>query len=883
MKMTPERWQQIDDLLQAALERPEDERAGFLDGACNSDAELRHDVESLLRFHGQADNFLEKPPADLAAVLIAEKNPALPFARRINHYLLEHQIGHGGMGIVYLARDTRLGRLVALKLLQSRFTQDEDRVRRFQQEARAASALNHPNILTIHEVGQADDTYFIATEFVEGQTLRVLMRDGTLMLPQILDIMTQAAGALCAAHNAGIVHRDLKPENIMLRPDGYVKVLDFGLAKLNERSSAERNYSTRVSSDGFTAVETNPGMVLGTVSYMSPEQARGQEMDERTDIFSLGVVLYEMVAGQEPFPGPTSYDVLAAVLHSEPQPLAQFNPQVPAELQRIINRALAKDREARYQRMTEFCAELKTLKQQLEQGVKLKPAAPTNPIGPRTALLTAKRWRTAFVVLALLVLSVAIYLIWVVPVKPSTTIQTVAVLPFKPLAAGQRDEVLEIGIADTLITRLSRLNQLSVAPIGAVRRYNALDQDPVAAGRELHVQAVLDGSIQRANDKIRITARLIKVADGKPLWTSQFDERWTDIFNVQDAIAQRFADDLQTKLSGAERNELTRNYTNDPEAYSLFLRGRYHWNTRTPDGMNKSLEYFQQAIARDKNYAQAYVGIADAYSTLGSYHIKPAKETGPAAREAAEKALAIDPDLAEAHASLGKVFTEYYWDGERAEYEFKRAIALRPTYGNAHHWYSTLLASHLGRFDEGVREARRALELDQYSPVVSTQLGSVLYRARRYDESIVVLRQTLDLNPNYVTAYYFLGLCFLAQGQLTQARDFLQQGHALAPKSGDFIALLGYTAGLLGQIDETRRYQVELNELVRQRSYVSPFCNVILHKGLGEMDQVFKWLDIAYNERDPGMRGLKTDPLLDSLRSDTRFIDLIRRVYPDHN
>jgi TolB-like protein/tetratricopeptide (TPR) repeat protein len=451
------------------------------------------------------------------------------------------------------------------------------------------------------------------------------------------------------------------------------------------------------------------------------------------------------------------------------------------------------------------------------------------------------------------------------------------VLPFKPLVADQRDEVLEMGIADTLITRLSSLKQVTVLPISAVRGYTKLDQDSIRAGRELAVQALLEGSIQRAGDKIRITARLINIADGKPLWTRQFDEHWTDIFAVQDAISRRVADDLMVTLTGQERSELARNYTTDPEAYQLYLTGRYNWNKRSGEGMHKSIEFFRQAIEKDRNYALAYVGLADAYATLSSYHMSLPGEVVPLAREAAERALNIDPNLAEAHATLGRLFTDYYWEFERAEREFQQAIELKPNYSNAHQWYSSLLMARTGRFDEAVREATRALELDQNSPALGTQLGLVLYRARRYDQGIAVLQKTLEIEPNHIPAHYYLGLCYLMLERRDEALAEFQKCHAIAPNASDIVALPGYIYAQAGNRDEARRYQTELNELAAH-GYVSPFSQVVMHAGLGEIDEVFKWLEKAFEVRDSYLRSLNTDPLFDSVRLDPRFALLMRRV-----
>jgi serine/threonine-protein kinase len=706
---------------------------------------------------------------------------------------------------------------------------------------------------------------FIVTEFIDGQTVRGLMAAGQPTIRKALDIILQVADALSAAHEAGVIHRDIKPENIMVRPDGYVKVLDFGLAKLNERS-----YETR-SDESFAAVETNPGVVMGTYTYMSPEQARGIEVDARTDVFSLGVVLYELITGQEPFTGPTSSDVIAALLHDDPPPLIHFSPQTPAELQRVIDRALAKDFATRYPSVAEMAADLKDVEQDLGIGTSVERAKRRTS---RVRVLANGSRGLLIGVALVVILFLAAYLIR--RSLPASSIRSVAVLPFKPLVANQSDEVLEMGIADTLITRLSSLKQVTIPPVSAVRRYRSLDQDPLAAGRELQVQAVLESSIQRADNRIRVTVRLLDVTDGKPLWTRQFDEEWTDIFAVQDAISQRVASDLMLTLSGAERGELARNYTTNPEAYDLYMKGRHYWNKRTPDGMKLSIESYNQAIKIDPQYALAYVGLADAYATLGSYRVTPPRETLPLAQEAALRALKIDDRLAEAHASLGKIFSDYDWDWERAEKEFKLAIGLKPNYANAHHWYSMLLAN-LGRSDEAISEARRAVDLDYFAPATTTQLGNVLYRARRYDEAIAVLRKTLDLEPNFVAARVYLGLCYLLQGKHAEAISEMRKGKEAAPGNPGLVSTLGLVYGSAGQSEQARQCLKELNEIAQQR-YVAAFNYAGIYSGLGEMELTMKWLKKAYEDRDPSIRGFKVDPVFDPIRQEPQFIAWTREV-----
>ena len=911
--MEPERWLQVEALYLAAMEREPSHRSAFLAGVCAEDEALRSEVESLISFHERASNFIETPALEVAARLESESQNYSLIGQSLGPYRIFALLGAGGMGEVYRAWDTRLGRQVALKLLPPHSTEDARRVQRFRHEARAASALNHPNIITIHEIGEVETAvgtlHFIATEFIEGHTLRSLIRNGGIELGEALEFAMQIARALSAAHTAGITHRDIKPENIMLRPDGYVKVLDFGLAKLGVESREWRSEGQRgeevVPHSSFS---TDPGMVFGTVNYMSPEQARGFETDARSDIFSLGIVLYEMITSRRPFEGETPNDVIAALLAQEPPPLAEHAPGLPAELQSLVDRMLAKDCAGRYQTAEELRRALKKLKQDLAPAGDFTTrefsglsrlarrfshmgagedydTAPGAAQGPASTTSSASRlvgrgahspsrFALALVALAALAAAATLGRQWLNgQVAP---IDSIAVLSFKPLAADARDEALEMGIAETLINRLSRLKRITVRPFRVVRHYTALNQDPVAAGRELQVRAVLEGSIQKAGDRFRITARLVNVDDGRPLWTQQFNGQWTDIFAAQDAISRRVADGLTITLTGDERGELAKNYTADPEAYRLYMSGSYQWNKRTPEGMRKGLEAFQRAVEKDPGYALAYVGVADAYITLCTYHLEPPKETLPPAREAAEHALKIDDRLAEAHTARGKIISDYYWDWSQAEREFKRALELKPNYPILHDWYSTFLTD-MGRFDEAIREANIQLELDPLSPTANTRVGIALYRARRYDQAIPVLQKTLSLEPNSIPARIYLGLCYSMQGRSEEALAEFQKGRAVAPDNPDFISLLGAACGLAGKRDEARRYQKQLNRLAK-RAYVSPLSQAAIPASLGDMDTAFMWMEKCFEGRSTELGGLKTNPMFDPLRSDARFDLLMRRV-----
>jgi len=838
---------------------------------------------------------------DVAADWLAANGP--PAGRMVGHYQIERRLGAGGMGVVYLAHDTRLGRPAALKLLRPDLTQDPERVRRFRREARAASALNHPNILTIYEVGHADstagDAHFIAAEFVDGQTLRELCQRAGLTLGVALDILIQVAGALSAAHEAGIVHRDIKPENIMLRKDGLVKALDFGLAKLTEQDA-------RPHSDSFAHATTQPGVVMGTVNYMSPEQARGLEVDERSDLFSLGVVMYELLTGRAPFQGETAGDVLVALLSGEPRPLASYVAKLPEALQEIGARALAKPVEQRYQTARELGDDLKRLKEELVFAAKLKgrtgsrddilkltvgsataaadqTTMVTRPVvSPATSRLTVLRGLRlrygkglALAALALALIAAVNWRQWLA--SSGAAIDSVAVLPFANVGADPQMEYLPDGITENLINSLTQLPSLRrVMSRGVVFTYKGREVDPRQVGQALQVRAVVTGRVQRLGDRLIIHVELVDAATGAQLWGERYQRPFADLLTVQEEIAREIAEALRLRLSGEERRQLTKRYTQNNEAYQLYLEGRYHWNKRTSEGMRKSVESYKRAIEKDSDFALAYVGLADAYATLGSYHIAPSREVLPLARESDAKALSIDEGLAEAHASMGKILTDYYGDWAQAEREFQRAIDLKPNYPNSHHWYSTLLA-HLGRFDEAVSEANRALELDYFSPVTGTQVGNVLYQARRYDQAIAALRRTLNLEPNFAAAHYYLGLCYLMQERRDEAAAEFEKALGIAPNTPDIIALLGYTNAVAGRRDQAQRRLEELDEVAKRR-YVPPFNYAAIHIGLGERDLAFKLLENCSEECAPWLRGLKTDPLFGALSADPRFAGLMRRA-----
>ncbi len=890
--LTAERWKKIKELFLAALEREADERTGFLDEVCNGDDDLRREVESLLAEHDQPDNLIDRPAFEITADLLVTDELPSAIGRIIGPYKITKQIGRGGMGEVYLAQDTRLGRRVALKLLPSHFTIDRDRLRRFKQEARAASALNHPNIITIHEVGQVDAAHFIATEFIEGHTLRSSIGEAGMKSAEAIDVAIQVASALRAAHEAGIVHRDIKPENIMVRPDGYVKVLDFGLAKLTER-----NAMTDDTGVSFTAIETDPGVVMGTVSYMSPEQARGLAMDERTDIFSLGVVLYEMIAGRVPFEGATMSDVIVAILEKQPPALSTYTTDAPAEIEASINKALEKKREDRYQTAKEMLDDLRKLKQDLEiqariessaaeelpAGVRMRASSEQASAATATAVtatnaahitgrikLHKRGVMIALMALLLIASVIAGVLLLAVPAK---TIDSIAVMPFANASNDPNTDYLPDGVTESLINSLSLLPGLKVMARGTVFTYKGREVDPRKIGEDLKVQAVVMGRILQRGQMLTVTAELVDTSDGSQLWGKQYNTTPSEILAVQESISQDITDKLG--VSDEQKKRLAKRYTENTEAYQLYLRGRYHWNKRTKDSLSKSIDYFQEAIEKDPAYGLAHAGIADAYIILGNYQYLAPADAYPKAEAAAKMALKINDTLAEAHTSLAHVKHRYFWDWAGAEAEFRRAIELNPTYPPAHQWYAILL-SYMGRKEEAIEEAKLSQKLDPLSLTINSGLGWNYYFARRYNEAIAVYEKTLELDTNFVTAHGYIGMAYEAKGMHEQAIASFQKALQLQNRP-EYLAWLGHVYAMSGRREKAEKMLEELKSLSRQ-SYVSAYHMAFLYLGLGDKDRALEHLERACEERSSSMIALKADPVFDTLHTDARFQDLMQRM-----
>ncbi|HJQ23373.1 MAG TPA: protein kinase [Blastocatellia bacterium] len=780
------------------------------------------------------------------------------------NYRILSKLGEGGGGVVYLAEDTRLRRTVVLKFLPDELVQDDRARRRFLREARLASALDHPNICTIYEINEVDGLHFIAMQYVEGKTLKQVIANRPLDIEAAVAIAFQIAEALAAAHEQHIVHRDIKPGNIIITNKGQVKILDFGLAKSLAHSAPDES--------GDPTELTRQGAQLGTPAYMSPEQVRGEAVDHRSDIFSFGVILYEMVTGRSPFKGrnKTPVDVMHSVAHHTPQPAGKINAHVPEPLEAVIERAMQKAFAARYQSARELLDDLRKLKQDSQSGgAVIRRAVSRRRIAPRWLAYVG------LALLALVIVGIGLRLVF----RPSAshkTIRSVVVLPFTNGSQDPNAEYLSDGVTESIINSLSQVSELKVIARTTAFRYKGRDVDPQSVGRELNVEGVLTGKVTGQGDALLVQTELVNAADGTELWGEKYSRKLSDILTVQEEIARHISERLRLKLNGEEEKRLTRSYTDDAEAYQLYLKGRYHWNKRTDESYQKAIDYFRQAIAKDPNYALAYTGLADAYSFMSSQSISSPTEAMPLAKEAATHALALDDSLAEAHTSLAYILLYYDWNWAEAEEEYRRAIALNPSYATPHHGYAYLLIS-TGRPEEALAEISKAEELDPLSLLIHTDHGEFFYFLHQPAQAIAQLKKALDLDPAFVRAHFLLGRAEVQNGQCDEALAEFQKARRLAENSTEMLAALGQGYAWCGKKAEARQVLAQLAGLANQR-YVSPHWFAATLAALGDKDQAFAWLDKAIERRFGPLIYLRVNPIWDDLRDDSRFGERLRRV-----
>jgi len=782
----------------------------------------------------------------------------------ISHFRIIEKLGEGGMGVVYKAMDLRLDRPVALKFLPENMLQDAQALERFRREARAASALNHPGICTIYDIGEQGGRGFIAMEFIDGETLRSHIQGKALAVGEVLRLGIQIAEALEMAHGEGIIHRDIKPANIFVTKRGQAKVLDFGLAKLVRKGVAAGD----AGSDGDATDSTSiVGIISGTPSYMSPEQVRGDALDPRTDIFSLGLLLYEMATGRQAFSGRTGGVVIEAVLTRSPAPARSINPEIPPKLEEIINKALHKDREQRYQSAGEIRAELQRLERGSDSGaITVGITGESNRTGSgelpsggeeraRTAMEKSGGPRTE---------------------RVSKVIDSLAVLPFENASSDPEHEYLSDGIAGSLVNTLASVPKLRVMAQSTMFRYKGRHIDPQTVGRELKVRAVLTGRIMQSGGSLRIGTELVDVATGSQLWGAQYDRKPGDIFAIQDDISNEISEKLRLKLTRAEKKRLTKRQTDDAEAYRLYLKGRHHWNRWTEEGFYKAIEYFQQAVEKDPSYALAYTGIADSYVLLGWNSYLPPKDAFPRGKIAAMKALRLDPELGEGHTPQAAVLWLYDWQWPEAQEEFHRSLELSPAHPTASHWYAEYLMT-MGRHEEAIRRMKSSQELDPLSLIISVAIGWAHYMAGQNDAALEQLRRTVEMEPNYPVTYWILGLVLRKLGRHEQAIAEGEKGVKLAGGSPLMNAALAQTLASAGRKKEAMEILEELTNLGKQR-YVAPYFFAGIHIGLGEDERAMEYLEKSYEEHSHWLIYLHIDPSMDGLRGDSRFQELLRRI-----
>ncbi len=872
---------------------------------------------------------------------------SLPIGTKLDVYEILSLLGAGGMGEVYKARDKRLDRIVALKVILSDLATDPESIQRFQQEAKAASALNHPNIITIYALGetslpnnetntpdQPKNIQFIATEFIEGQTLRQYIKSGGGDICELLEIFIQVTSALSAAHKAGIIHRDIKPENIMIRSDGYVKVLDFGLAKL-----VENNPTVEV--EAITEkVRTQPGTIMGTVQYMSPEQAHGLRLDARSDIFSLGIVLYEMLAGVIPFRGSTISHTLVAIMEQATPPLIPYA-KVPDQLEQILRKTLEKDVTSRYQTAKELVNDLKKVKQNLELNPsaiadvqlgtikslpkqKFSTQTPTisvnenndtikdsvelkSPISSHTTVnqsnntpnnqpsnnvsninsqqnspiqntveLSIKKRVTKWpiiIILALLLVSSAGYYWFFIYVPTSKTINSIAVMPFANASNDTNLDYFSDGITENLINSFSLLPNLKVKSRNLVFAYKNKPVDIKTLGKELKVRAVLLGRVIAQGENISIHAELVDTADNTQIWGKIYNRKIQDISLLQEEIAQNISEQLQLQLSSKSVVN-TKQTTRNSEAYRLHLLGLHAWNKRTPKQAKIAIDYFKQALDADPSYTLAYVGLSDCYNLLGTYAMSPPDEAYPKAKAAAESALKIEPNFANAHASLGYCLANHYWKFKEAEASFKRAIELNPSYGTAYHWYGLYLLT-AGRFNEAIEQLKQAEQNDPLSLIINTNLGLAYSVAGEQDKAIEQLKKTIDLEPTFALTHFRLGEIYIQKSMFEQAIAEFQKAAELSEDDLRLISALGYAYGQAGKTQEAQKILNKLEDLSKER-YVSPFEFAVVYNGLGKIDLAFDYLEKALAIHESRIIWLRIDPKMKALKDNPKFNEIIK-------
>ena len=794
----------------------------------------------------------EIPVTETLETPTEELNTGSTFAGR---YQIIEELGKGGMGKVYKALDTDLKEKVAIKLIKPEVAADKHTIERFRNELKFARKIRHKNVCQMYDLNREEGTHYITMEYVHGEDLKRLIRKmGQMSAGQVISIAVQVCEGMAEAHRLGVVHRDLKPQNIMVDEEGNARIMDFGIAR-------------SVKGKGITGT----GVMIGTPEYMSPEQVEGKESDQRSDIYSLGVILYEMVTGRVPFEGDTPFTIGVKHKSEAPQNPKELNSQIPNGLSQLILRCMEKDKEKRYQSSGEIRSELKNIEKGIPTTERIVPKR--KPITSKEITVTIglkKFFIPALVVVALVIIALVIWQPWsqkeAIPIpsdKPS-----IAVLPFEDLSPQKDQDYFCDGLAVELINRLTNIENLKVPARASAFSFKGKQLGILEIGKKLNVELVLVGSLQKAGNRLRITAELVKVSDGYPLWSEKYVGDLEDIFALQDEISLAIVDNLKIKLLGEEKAEIVTRHTQNPEAYNLFLKGCYFWNKRTPDDIRKAIDYFEQAIKLDSNYALAYARLADSYGLLPFYTAILPKEAFSKAKVAVMKALDIDETLAEAHSALGFIKMYHDWDWEAAETELKRAVQIKPSYVTAHHWYAEYL-SWVGRHEEAIAEIRRAHEIDPLSPLINYMKAYIFFYARQYERAIEQCQKTLELEPNFTMPYATLGRAYLEKGMYEEAIVAYQ-------KLGSKLSL-GYVYARAGKRDEALGILEEMKERWKRRDIRAlPIARI--YADLGEEDLALEWLEKSLERQEPRTVLLNVEPRFDSFRSNPRFKALLKKM-----
>ncbi|MEO8435445.1 MAG: protein kinase [Pyrinomonadaceae bacterium] len=879
--MADETWQKVRGIFDEALGRRPEERRRFVLEACGEDTTLLSEVESLLSSLGSADSFLETPAVAEVAAVIEVETKKLEAGKCFGHYEIIEQLGAGGMGEVYLAQDKKLDRKVALKILNERFSQHDSNLQRFIREARSASALNHPNILVIHEIGETDGTHYIVSEFVKGKTLREICNEKTLTPVEVLGISIEIANALCTAHEAHLVHRDIKPENIMIRPDGLVKVLDFGLAKLVEQKKASM---LGPEESTVRQNQTEKGVILGTVNYMSPEQAKGERVDERTDIFSLGVVIYEMVSRRTPFASASVSETFANLINAQPQPLSRFSSNVPAELQRIVSKMLRKNTDERYQTMKDVLTDLRDVREDLRVGEKVEQAhslesenatailqATTHGANLQTAETERgfsgqfRRYRS-FAAVALAVLLTGVVGFWFFANRSTNIkrIESIAVLPLENLSGDASQDYFADGMTEALIGNLSKIGSLRVISRRSVMQYKQSVKSIPEIAKELGgVDGIVEGSVQRSGDRILITTRLIDAATDSPIWTKNYERSVSDILKLQSEIAQAVASEIRIQLTPEVQRRFGKTMSIDPRATEAFLLGKHYFNKWSRESERQAVEQFQKAVSIEPEYADAWAGLADAWTVRAMVGDISIPEAEKPTREAAIRALEIDPQNSAAHVSMCFIYNNYDFDWARSENSCKRGIEIDPNNAKAHFAYAYMLA-RVERWDEMAGQMETAMRLDPAEPWWPSTYGQWLIQARRFEEAERQLKRAIVIDPNWRFAYRALSDLYVELGRFDEALK-------LAEKWSNNPLSMAYIYARMGNRQKAL-------DFLNRSSDQDRFELALVYTALDDFDNAFKVINQSLDRREGFMFGYANYLALDKLKSDPRWKDVARRM-----